>query len=100
MVDERRPDPDMPKSRAAKNRGNTLWAHLADIRRAWTGAPLSYGESVALVTCGGLGMSYAEAGRLFDTPRNTMMYRYEGGIGKLVAFLNGDDSAMIGPQSA
>lgn len=91
LTDERKPDIDMPKSKAAKNEANTLWAHLIDIRIAWdrTGEQMTLEEAQAVVLCGGLGYPYADAGKLLGANKSTVMRRYERGVGILLDQLNG-----------
>lgn len=92
MVDELRPDPQMPKSKAQKNQGNTLWAHLADIRSAWAGAALTFKERRAVVMHYGLGWDHRHVAEHEGTSRQAVTERLAVAIGKLCDFLNGTDN--------
>ncbi|HEX2905054.1 MAG TPA: hypothetical protein VHO01_16490 [Jatrophihabitans sp.] len=91
MVDEFKPDPSMPKGTSIKKWGNTLWAHLVDIKRAWAGAPLTYDDACAVFLVGGMGMTHTSAAFYLRTSRSTVTRRYERGIGVMVAWLNGGE---------
>lgn len=94
MVDDERPDPDMPKAKGPKNAKNTLWAYLADIRVAWDRAPLSIKERQALVLCGGLDLNFVLGGVVLGIRKQSAQERYERGIGKLTDFLNGTSNTV------
>lgn len=84
------PDIDMPGApRGKKNDHNTLWAHLADIRRAWDWALLTKREAQAVVLCGGMGLTHREAGRVLGIDRSNVQRGFDRGIGRLVDYLNG-----------
>lgn len=94
MVNEREPDPDMPKTKGAKNTKNTLWAHLVDIRRAWVNAPsMTLREMQALLLCGGMDMTQTEAGHVLGVNRVSVQEAYERGVSRLCDYLNGTDSS-------
>jgi len=44
------PPPGMPRAKADPSKGNTLWAHLSDIRTAWRMAPIRE-QPFARCTC-------------------------------------------------
>ena len=79
------------RSKPNPKTGNNLPAYLADIRRAWKKAPLSNDECRALFTRYCLGLTDREAGRLLDVPHRTVSYRAESGVGRITAWLNGDE---------
>ncbi|MEU2854109.1 hypothetical protein [Streptomyces syringium] len=83
------PDADMPKGTVDKRAAGTLFAHLADIRRAWAAAPLSLGERQALVLRYGADLPDDEAGAIQGVTDRAVRYRLERGVGKLAAHLNG-----------
>ncbi|MGW1040072.1 hypothetical protein [Streptomyces sp. NPDC002547] len=80
----------MPKGYSDPSKGNTIFASLADVRRAWDKAPLSEVEAQAVFR------RYVWDDILEDiaavqavTPR-AALYRVERGVGKLTAWLNGE----------
>ncbi|MFD9477969.1 hypothetical protein [Streptomyces nojiriensis] len=85
------PDADMPKGATDPKAASTLFAHLADIRRGWAAAPLSFGERQALVLRYGADLPDDEAGVLQGVTDRAVRYRLERGVGKLAAWLNGAD---------
>ncbi|WP_405986256.1 hypothetical protein [Streptomyces sp. NBC_00872] len=80
---------DMPKGTVDKRASDTLFAHLADIRRGWATTPLSLGERQALVLRYGADLHDKEAGALQGVTDRTVRYRCERGVGKIAAHLNG-----------
>lgn len=93
MQDEFTPAPDMPKARANKAHGNTLYAHLADIRRAWRKAEVPQVQRQVLVLRYGLDMPVQEIAALLGVSRKTVSRRDDDGIGRVAAWLNGDEYA-------
>lgn len=85
------PDADMPKGTVDKKAAGVLFAHLADIRRGWTAAPLSHGERQSLVLRYGADLPDDEAGAFQGVTGRAVRYRCERGIGKIAAHLNGHD---------
>ena len=91
MVDEMKPDPDMPKGTTIPKSGGTLWAHLVDIRKAWDQAAITRDDRAALVLVGGMGMTHKLAALYAGTSRSTITRRFERGVGILTAWLNGGE---------
>lgn len=87
---ENAPDPDMPRGTVNKATGNTLGAHIADIKLAWEGAPLYRGERQALFLTYAVDWTQAEAGYCLGVTQQAISSRLYSGVGKVVAYLNGD----------
>lgn len=83
------PDPDMPKAKPDPKVGGTIYAHLADIRRAWSRAEVPQVERQALLLHYALGWTDAEIGKHGGCGKSTICERRERGVGRLAAFLNG-----------
>jgi hypothetical protein len=45
--------------------------------------------------CGGLGIPYVDAARMFNVHESMMLRRYETGVGKLLDYLNGTNHAEL-----
>ncbi|MFI2672556.1 hypothetical protein ACH5AU_23850 [Streptomyces albidoflavus] len=85
------PDADMPHGSVDPRTAGTLFAHLADIRRAWARCDLSTVERRALFLRYGLDWPDTEiAGEGAATDR-AVRYRLERGVGKIAAWLNGSE---------
>jgi DNA-directed RNA polymerase specialized sigma24 family protein len=85
------PDADMPKAATDPKTASTLFAHLADIRRGWATAPLSLGERRALFLRFALDWSNALIAAHDGVTDRAVRYRLERGVGKLAAWLNGNN---------
>jgi DNA-directed RNA polymerase specialized sigma24 family protein len=85
------PDHDMPKARPNPKTGNTIAAHLADIRSAWRKAPISPEEQRALFMRFCLDWEYGDIGRHDGVHKSTAQRRCESGVGRITAWLNGDE---------
>lgn len=92
MANPYEPDVEMRGFKSASNpkESGTLWAHLADIRRAWERAPLTMPERRAVISVYGLDMTQTEAAVVLKLPRTTVQHHAETGVGRLTAWLNGD----------
>ena len=85
------PDADMPKGTVDKKAAGTLFAHLADIRRAWKTCELSLGERRALFLRYSLDWPDNLIAARDGVTDRAVRYRLERGVGKLAAHLNGHD---------
>ncbi|OII63783.1 hypothetical protein BJP39_09930 [Streptomyces sp. CC77] len=85
------PDADMPKGSVDKRAADSLFAHLADIRRAWTACPLELGERRALLLRFALDWPDVMIAARDGVTDRAVRYRVERGVGKLAAHLNGRD---------
>lgn len=83
------PDADMPKGSVDKRAADSLFAHLADIRRAWAACPLELGERRALFLRFALDWPDALIAARDGVTDRAVRYRVERGVGKLAAWLNG-----------
>lgn len=83
------PDADMPRGTVDKRTSDTLFAHLADIRRAWAGCPLDLGERRALFLRHSLDWPDKLIAARDGVTDRAVRYRLERGVGKLAAWLNG-----------
>lgn len=90
MRQENAPDPDMPRSSSNKSTGNTLAAHIADIRRAWELTDLLDAERRTLLLSHGFDWSSVEISFNQELTKRAIDKRLYSGVGKIVAFLNGD----------
>ena len=91
MQVENAPDADMPRSQPNKATGNTLWAHLADIRIGWQKAPLTIEERRALFLTYCMDWTQREIAFNQSCSQKTISNRLYTGVGKIVAQLNGGD---------
>jgi predicted DNA-binding protein (UPF0251 family) len=91
VKNETAPDADMPKVKANPKHANTLFAHLADMGRAWEKGPLSLGEKQAVVLRYGMDWTEREIGVQLGVSQQAISKRCEKAVGKLAAFLNGTD---------
>jgi predicted DNA-binding protein (UPF0251 family) len=92
---ENAPDGDMPRASANKATGNTLAAHIADIKTGWAKAPLSVEEQRAVLLCYGMDWTQSDAAYNQGVSQQTISNRLYVGIGKIVATLNGDDRLLV-----
>lgn len=79
----------MPKGWTNKAHGNTLYAHLADIKWAWRTAELTPTERRATLLRHGLDLTYVETGATLGVAKQTAQENVERAVGKLAAHLNG-----------
>lgn len=93
------PSEDMPKGSVNKSHGNTLFAHLADIKTGWEAPDLSIAERQAVLLHYGLDLIEAEVGAVLGKPRTTVQYNIFTGIGKIVSHLNGTTFSEIMEES-
>jgi DNA-directed RNA polymerase specialized sigma24 family protein len=89
MANPTAPDPDMPRSKPDPKTGGTLFAHLADIKRAWGLTDLAHEERVVLLLCWGLDWTQQEIADEQGVTQQAVSKRLERGALRLVAFLNG-----------
>lgn len=89
MANPTAPDPDMPKANLDKAHGNTLCAHLADIRAGWTRANLPLTERRALYLRYGLDWPQKTIARHERAADSTTSERLARGVGRIVDQLNG-----------
>lgn len=80
----------MPKGYSDPSKGNSVFASLADVRRAWRQADLSLVERQAVFMRYVLDDELQVIAGLHDTKASTAMRRHERGVGKLTAWLNGE----------
>lgn len=92
------PDPDMPRGTVDKKNGGTLFAHLADIRRAWQQAPLSDKQREALRQRYCLDWTEKQIALDLGVTQQAISLRIEGGVGRLVDFLNGNCVTVTGKE--
>ncbi|PCG86335.1 hypothetical protein CIB93_08835 [Streptomyces sp. WZ.A104] len=83
------PDADMPKGSVDKRASDTLFAHLADIRRAWVGCPLDLRERRALFLRYALDWPDDRIAARDGVTGRAVRYRIERGVGKIAAHLSG-----------
>lgn len=91
MANPTAPDPDMPRVAADKSHGNTLYAHLADIKAAWAYSPLSHTQRVTLMLVYGLGWSNVEAGEHQGVSKAAIGLRLDKAVGIMTHWLNGTE---------
>jgi hypothetical protein len=94
MQVENAPDGDMPRSSPNKATGNTLAAHLVDIRDGWEKAPLSLRERQSAFLVAGLDMTTTAAGDVLGVTHQAISQNVERAVGKIVATLNGDAALL------
>lgn len=92
---ENAPDPDMPRGSTNKATGNTLAAHIADIKVGWTKAPLSTPERQALLLTYGHDWNQKEIGMSLNVSQQRVSQILYAGVGKVMACLNGDLAHMF-----
>ncbi|GEP32748.1 hypothetical protein NSZ01_05160 [Nocardioides szechwanensis] len=92
---ENAPDPDMPRGTTNKATGNTLAAHIVDIKTGWTKTLLTLNERRALLLCYGLDWTTRGAGFNLGVNHSTVVRWLYAGVGKLVATLNGHSAEVI-----
>ncbi|WP_329022468.1 MULTISPECIES: hypothetical protein [Streptomyces] len=85
------PDADMPKGTTDPRSADALFAHLADIRRAWKSCPLSRGERRALFLRYALDWPDELIAARDRITGRAVRYRLERGIGKMACWLSGRD---------
>lgn len=90
MRDQYAPDPDMPKVKSNKAHANTLYAMLADIRRAWDRAPVTMPERRALLLRYGMDWEQTDIAFNQGVTKQAINIRIERGVGRITAWLNGD----------
>lgn len=81
------PPADMPRGSVNKKEGNTLWAHLADIRTGWDQTELSIKERRALILRYGMDWTEIEIAKNQHTSQPRISVRLYTGVGKIVAHL-------------
>ena len=90
MTDPAAPDPDMPRAAVDKSHGNTLYAHLADIKSGWTRAPIPLTERQALFLRYGLDLKQGDIRKHQGVTQKAVSERLARGIGRIVDTLNGN----------
>lgn len=88
MQMEGAPDPDMPRGSVNKATGNTLAAHIADIRRAWSLAPLTLKQRRALLLRFGFGFDIGEVASMEGVTHQTASERVRRSVEIVETFLN------------
>lgn len=94
MLVENAPDPDMPRGSTNKATGNTLSAHIADIKAGWANAPLNLDERQAVFLVLGQDLTQDDAAVALGVSQQTVSRRLYSGVGKIVATLNGDAALL------
>ena len=84
MANPYAPDPDMPTATVDPAHGNTLYAHLADIRTAWRHTPLAESERRALFLRYTLDWPQKRIARHEGVAESTVSERLTGTVGRLV----------------
>lgn len=93
MKNDQSPDQDMPKVKSNPKHANTLYAHLADIHTAWQWVMkggISKDEARALVMRYQGDWTYDLMAYIEGVNKSTCQRRCERGVGKIAAFLNGE----------
>jgi hypothetical protein len=90
MKAEQVPDADMPHGHKDPKKGSPLFAHIADIKQAWKRTDLTVIERQSLVLRYGLDYSYEEIGGLRGVQKSGAQRATERAVGKVTAWLNGD----------
>ncbi|MFI5942230.1 hypothetical protein ACIBCB_18500 [Streptomyces uncialis] len=85
------PDADMPAGSTDPRTAGTLFAHLADIRRAWRECQLTRGERRALFLRYALDWPDELIAARDRVTGRAVRYRLERGVGKMACWLNGSD---------
>ncbi|AUG87232.1 sigma factor [Streptomyces phage Omar] len=80
----------MPKGYSDPSKGNSIFASLADVRRAWDHGPLSAVEKQAVFMRYVLDDILGDIAGHQGVSERGALYRVERGVGKLTAHLNGD----------
>lgn len=81
----------MPKSWTNKSHGNTLYAHIADIKTGWLVTPLTLKERRAVFMHHVLDYKQTEIAVEESCSGSTINHRLYAAIGKIAAQLNGSD---------
>lgn len=97
---ENAPDHDMPRASMNKATGNTLAAHIADIKTGWAKAPLSNDERQALLLGYALDWTQKEAAFNQGVSQQTISNRLYSGIGKILGTLNGNEVLLTELEEA
>lgn len=92
---ENAPDPDMPRGSTNKATGNTLAAHIADIKSGWSKAPLKLNERRAVLLSFGFDWTQQEIAAKLGVSQKSISNWLYSGIGKIVSCLNGDLALMF-----
>lgn len=91
---ENAPDGDMPRGSTNKATGNTLAAHIADIKTGWQKAPLTLLERRVLLLGYAMDWTQREIAFNLSVDQATVSRNLYSGVGKIVAELNGDYALM------
>ncbi|MEU7905912.1 hypothetical protein [Actinoplanes sp. NPDC049118] len=86
------PDPDMPRAPTDPAHAGTLYAHLADIKAGWRGAPLTTGQRRALFLRYGLDWPEKQIARRQEVSQPRISVLLTEGVGRIVGVLNGESS--------
>jgi hypothetical protein len=81
------PDPDMPRGQANPARSGNLWAGVADVRRAWSGASLTQFERQAIVCEYGLRWPVKLTAKKLDRVPSMIATTLYEGVGSMLDFL-------------
>jgi hypothetical protein len=87
---EQVPDADMPRGHKDPKKGSPLFVHIADIKQAWNRAPLTVVERQSLLLRYGLDYAYDEIGSVRGVQKSAAQRATERAVGKVTAWLNGD----------
>lgn len=91
VVDEFRPDADMPRAKPNPKLSGTAMAHKVDIERAWQRADLSPIERGALYLTIGQGLTHEAAGVGLDCHHTTVSRAVERALRGLLVELNQEE---------
>lgn len=91
MANPYAPDPDMPKSKPNVSHGNTLFAHLIDVRTAWDKATLNDDERRAMLLYYAVDLTQEAVAAYEGVSQQTISARLFTGVGQLAAELNGTE---------
>ncbi|MGW4158671.1 hypothetical protein [Streptomyces sp. NPDC004788] len=80
----------MPKGYSDPSKGNSIFAALSDVRRAWRDTDLSLVERQAVLMRHVLDLELKVIAAFQSVEASTAMRRHERGVGKLTAWLNGE----------
>lgn len=90
MADPSSPDPEMPRAKPDPKIGGTIFAHLADINKAWEQAFIPIEERRCLYLRFGLDWKVRDIAFNQGCGKSTAQERYERGVGRLLAYLTGE----------
>lgn len=95
MVRDIENDPQMPRAKSNPAHGNTVWAMLADIQRAWDKCPLTLREKQVLLLYYGMDWTEQEIADCLGLAQPVVHRKVAAGTSRIVKWLNAGSGVQV-----